>query len=253
MAVHAGAGALVPGGMLVVYGAKDEGIGSAGRRLEGVMDAVRTLATGAHCRVLAADRPERPAGLRGRLEDWRRVGPLEGVADRWVSYPGVFAHGRLDRGTALLLAHLPPLEQGARILDFGCGAGPLAAVCQARARDAGVDVAVDGLDVDAVALTAFLENVPEAGALLAAGLGSVEDGSYPLVISNPPYHRGKAESTATLAAFVADSPRVLTPGGRLVLVVQRRLPVKPMLEGAFATVRALAADSTYQIWEAVRG
>ncbi len=41
-----------------------------------------------------------------------------------ISLPGVFSHGRLDRGSALLLEHLDKLPSG-HLLDFGCGAGVL--------------------------------------------------------------------------------------------------------------------------------
>jgi 16S rRNA (guanine1207-N2)-methyltransferase len=52
-------------------------------------------------------------------------GPLK------VSLPGVFSHGRLDRGTELLLEHLDKLPSG-HLLDFGCGAGVLGAAVKRR-------------------------------------------------------------------------------------------------------------------------
>src|SRR5699024_3281943 len=54
---------------------------------------------------------------------------LAQFASRWqvgeheyMSYPGVFSHGRLDDGTALLLSVLPTELAGQRVLDMGCGA-----------------------------------------------------------------------------------------------------------------------------------
>ncbi|EPM93747.1 ribosomal RNA small subunit methyltransferase C, partial [Pseudomonas syringae pv. actinidiae ICMP 19070] len=37
-----------------------------------------------------------------------------------ISLPGVFSHGRLDRGSALLLENIDKLPSG-NLLDFGCG------------------------------------------------------------------------------------------------------------------------------------
>jgi 16S rRNA (guanine1207-N2)-methyltransferase len=48
-----------------------------------------------------------------------------------ISLPGVFSHGRLDRGSALLLEHLDKLPSG-HLLDFGCGAGVLGAAVKRR-------------------------------------------------------------------------------------------------------------------------
>ncbi len=271
MSAHAAASVLTPDGTLVVYGAKDEGIGSAGRRVEPVLGPVRTLATGGHCRLLAATRPAEIAGLKSALADWRVETSLgvPGLPDPWISYPGVFAHGRLDTGTRMLLDVLPEPRVDERILDFGCGSGVLAAACAANAAPpAGTDEAesvggdtagnstarptIDGLDVDAVALRAFEENVPVGRALLADGLGATPNDAYTLIVSNPPYHQGKAESMAVVEAFLGHAPRVLARGGRLVMVAQRRLPVDERLRSTFAEVRSLAGDGTFQVWVARR-
>ncbi|HZD03366.1 MAG TPA: methyltransferase, partial [Longimicrobiales bacterium] len=140
MLVHAAAALLGPDGRLLVYGANDEGAGSAGRRIGTLFRTVRTVATGGRCRLILARRPDR-APIRGRLEDWCEpfdpgAGELPG---RWASFPGVFAHGRLDGGTALLMERLPDVENGARVLDFGCGHGILGAVVGARTPEAEVE------------------------------------------------------------------------------------------------------------------
>jgi len=248
MTVHAAATSLKAGGRLLVYGAKDEGIGSAARRIEPVFGPVHSLATGGRCRVLAATRPEQIEGHRPHMEDWRLEGSLElDEIDRpWASYPGVFAHGRLDRGTRMLLDALPTLAAEARVLDFGCGSGIVAAVARARTPD----LVVDCLDVDAVALAAARENVPGARFILGDGLGAVAESRYDWILTNPPYHTGKAESLAAVRDLISRAPSALARRGRLVIVVQRRLPAEEMLTAAFHHVRRLDADATYRVWEA---
>ena len=249
MAVHAAASVLTPGGALYVYGAKDEGIGSASRRVEGLMGPVRTVATGGRCRVLAAERPHE-GNVRDTLEQWRveMAVDLPEIEGPWSSYPGVFAHGRVDRGTALLLDCLPPLKAGARVLDFGCGSGLVAGVTLARSPG----VELDCLDVDAVALEAVRRNVPQARTILADGTSGLPARTYDAVLSNPPYHAGKAETTAPLEALVLDCARILMPRGGVTLVAQRRLPVGAWLETAFGVARVLAEDGTYRVWSARR-
>ena len=136
MAAHACLSVLAPGGRLIVYGGNDEGIRSAGGRLERVCREVETLATRGHGRVLAASRPA-DAPLRASLAAWRSVAPLTiaGIVRDWVSYPGVFAAGRVDEGTALLIEALPPLRSGDRVLDYGCGSGVIGAAALAAAAE----------------------------------------------------------------------------------------------------------------------
>lgn len=248
MAVHAAAASLRPGGRLAVYGATDEGIKSAPRRIEPLLENVRTAGVGNRCRVLVAERPEHVPGLRPDLVAWRETfdPPVPGLEGPWVSYPGVFAHGRLDAGTALLLDHLPTVATGARVLDFGCGSGIVAAVMRTRVPGARVHL----LDVDAVALAAAEENVPGAPRILGDGLAAAGELRFDLVVTNPPYHTGKAHTLDVVEALVRDAPGYLRPGGRLVAVVQKRLPLGDLLEARFRSVRSVADDRLYRVWEA---
>lgn len=250
MLVHAAASVLEPGGVLLVYGANDEGARSAPRRIEPLTGAVHTVMVKNRCRVLRAERPEAIDGLRDSLAAWRSTWTLEVDGDErsWVSYPGVFAHGRLDRGTALLLDAVPTPPPGARVLDFGCGSGIVGGVLL----DRNPELEVDLLDIDAVALEAAAENVPGARTLLGDGLAGADADTYDHIVGNPPYHEGKAESLEAIETLVRDAPGRLRAGGALIVVVQRRLPVGKMLEERFDRVEPLAADGTYRVWRAVR-
>lgn len=246
MSVHAGLSVLRRAGVLVVYGAKDEGIGSADRVMEELLPDVETVATGNRCRVLMARRPDEILGLRGSLIDWQV--PLEYglpyAPGPWISFPGVFSHGRLDPGTRLLLDHLPKIPPHGRILDYGCGTGIIGAVAGSR----GEDIQIELLDVDAVALQAARKNVPGARTFLLDGLPDDRPRRYDAIISNPPFHRGKAEDPSLLQSLLEGAPALLNPRGVLCLVAQRRFPVKETLEEGFREVDRLAEDSIYRIW-----
>jgi 16S rRNA (guanine1207-N2)-methyltransferase len=172
---------------------------------------------------------------------------LPGLRDPWISYPGVFAHGHLDPGTSLLLEALPALPEGAHILDYGCGSGVVGRV----ARERGRAVTLDLLDVDSVALEATRENVPGGRLLLGDGLPEREAGVWDAVVTNPPFHRGKAEDPGMIVGLVRGTGRVLTPGGSLVLVTHRRLRLEDELRRAFRRVEILAERGTFRVWRGV--
>ena len=258
MMLHAAAARVAPGGAILVYGANDEGIRSVATRMEPLLGAIETIGQRAHCRVLLARRPQDVPGARARLADWRQSGQLEiaGTDRAWVSYPGTFAKGGLDAGTRLLLAALAPgapsppgqlplaVSKDARILDFGCGTGVIAAHLRARWPDARIEMT----DWDALAALAASENVPSAAAYAAAGLKDLDAAKYDLIVSNPPIHDGKAEDYTVLTRLIAEAPEKLGPKGALVLVVLGRVPVEEWLGAAFDKVETIAQDARYRVW-----
>jgi 16S rRNA (guanine1207-N2)-methyltransferase len=247
MALHAALSHLREDGVLLVYGAKDEGIGSAGRVIQGLLPDVETLATGNRCRLLVGRRPDEIPGLRNSLLDWEiptEIGVPEAPGP-WTSFPGVFSLGRLDPGTRFLLKHLPRVPAGGRVLDFGCGIGIIGHVAGVR----GDEIQVELLDVDAVALQAAGTNVPGARLLLSDGFPLPASPRYDAIFSNPPFHRGKAEVPEMIREVIHGAPPLLTPKGVLCLVAQRRLPLREYFQEAFGAVEVLADDSIYRIWE----
>lgn len=246
MALHAAAGVLAEKGRVFVYGAKDEGISSAPGVMEELFAGVGTLGVGGRCRILQGEAGGTGKKLKTTLDDWRDVWnpELDGLPERWVSYPGVFAHGRVDPGTRLLLDVMPPLSPGARVLDYGCGSGILGGA--ALAREPGLDLHL--LDVDAVALEAARKNVPRATHILGDGLAGVASGAFDAILSNPPFHRGKDEDPEMLRTFVREAARVLTPKGLLAMVTQRRISLEEVFESCFGEVALLAGNATFAVW-----
>ncbi|HUC45910.1 MAG TPA: methyltransferase [Hyphomicrobiaceae bacterium] len=251
MAAHACLSVLAPDGRLVVYGGNEEGIRSAAAMLEGVCGPVETLAKRGHGRVLAVVRPAPSARLRSSLSAWRATTSLEigGQRRQWISYPGVFAAGRVDEGTRLLIGALPPLGAGARVLDYGCGSGLIGAA----ALDQSPTIALDALDNDSVALEAARQNLPSAHCVLGTSLGELGASRYDAILSNPPLRQGLAEDHTLLEHVVAVAPAHLRAGGVLQIVVQRRVPLERRLAQHFASVAIAAENGRYRVWRAYLG
>lgn len=247
-------GLLRAGGVLDVAGANGGGIKPLIADAAALFGAARTLGYGRGCRVGEAVRAQEPPPAPAWATEpgiapgtWHALrAELPGGPVELVSLPGIFSYDRLDQGTALLLQHLGPCA-GLRVLDAGCGYGPLG-VAAARLGAARVDM----LDVSLLAVAAARENIarlalPGAAAEASDALEAAAGRAYDLVVSNPPFHAGKAVDTAMAEAFFAQARALLAPGGRLLLVANRFLPYERHLRAHFRRVEAVAQSSSYKI------
>ncbi|MEO1271403.1 MAG: methyltransferase [Myxococcota bacterium] len=247
MVLHAAASVVRPMGHIYLYGTNDEGIRSMGKRLQQMFGAAQTIDARKHSRVYQAPREAEIEGLKPRLADWalQWTLELEGISRPWLSYPGLFAHGRLDDGTRLLLKTLPSNLPGC-VLDYGCGTGIIGAAILHRQPQAQVEL----IDIDALAVAAARTNVPGARVTLGANLDAVQIGTYGLIVSNPPIHTGKGEDHRVLEHLIAKAPSHLTTEGVLMMVLQRRVHVEHLLEPRFREVSIVGESSRYRIWRA---
>jgi len=249
--LHAIADRMDPAAALWLVGENRAGIKSAPRHVRKYFEGVTVLDSARHCGLLEAvgatvDLPFDPADYA--------VGWSIGYAGREIhlrSLPGVFAHGRLDRGTALLLEVLDSLKPGARILDFACGCGIVGAALLATNESARVTL----LDSSALAIESsrmtLAANGLHAKVLPSDGLNELE-ASYDWIISNPPFHRGIANDLDVAAEFFRRAGTFLAENGKIVVVFNRHLPYIRWLQSAYDRVDRLAENEEYTVLQAAR-
>lgn len=251
MAVHAALSVLPPGAPVVIYGANDEGIKSAPKRLAAILPGLETVEARAHCRVLEATRPAGLPDLKASLAAWAREETLD-FPDAPVThtvFPGVFAKGGLDAGSAALLAAMPDPPAGASVLDYACGAGVLAGALQRRVPDLKLQL----VDADAVAAEAARRNLPEALVRVGASWSSLPAYQrYDRIVSNPPIHDGKERDYSVLQRLIDGAPGRLVDEGELWLVLQRQVPVSEELWLRFDEVEEVWSDARFKVWRAAR-
>ncbi|MEM1138423.1 MAG: methyltransferase [Pseudomonadota bacterium] len=240
---------IAPGGGLIVYGANDEGIKSAARRLPPAFGPAQTCLVKNHCRVIAlSPEPMEAPSLKGALAAVQSIVGERTV--RFMTLPGLFAHGRLDAGTKLLIETaeaLAPPEEGATIIDYGCGGGALLS----WAKTAAPSSQRVGIDIDSLAGIALAETDPAARFVLA---GRLADGDVPpadLLLSNPPIHAGKAQHFGVVEALLADLDAGLTRAGRALIVVQSTVPLARWTPSGFAAT-AIASTPSFTVWQLAR-
>lgn len=161
--------------------------------------------------------------------------------------PGVFAGDRLDAGTRLLLEHLC-VAPGERALDVGCGVG-IIGVRAARLGAATVDL-VDANLLAVATAHRNLERLGIAGRVLASDVYDALPGErYDLIVSNPPFHRGKRVDLSVADRLIGEAPARLRPGGRLLLVANAFLAYGRRMERVFRRVETVAATRQYHVLE----
>lgn len=236
---------LTPGGKLYLFGSNDEGIRSAAKAFAAHFETPQTLITKRHCRVFGAVLAATPGD--DDLQSFHETIRVEtkSLELTWMSWPGMFAHDRLDAGSAFLIEHLPDLNDGARVLDYGCGAGVLSLALQRKA--SGLNITL--FDNDALALEAATRNVEGAEIKCGTSLADLEGEVFDLILSNPPIHSGKRQTYAILERLITEAPEHLRKGGRLRLVVQGTVPVQKMAGDAWRNVLPVAEDRSFVVWD----
>ncbi|GHG77994.1 ribosomal RNA small subunit methyltransferase C [Alishewanella longhuensis] len=166
------------------------------------------------------------------------------------SLAGVFNHGKLDVGTALLLQHLSHIQDG-RVLDFACGAGIIGAALKQQVP--AIELYCSDISMLAVEATqATLAANKLSGKVVAADGLPTEPASFKHIVSNPPFHTGIKTDYTISEAFIAQSVSRLQKGGTLTLVANNHLAYQQLLEQAFGNVKALAKANGFVVYQAVK-
>jgi 16S rRNA (guanine1207-N2)-methyltransferase len=159
---------------------------------------------------------EKPSGAEVRRRITARVWDRELTL---ITASGVFAADGLDRGTAVLLRSSPVPVGSPRILDLGCGYGPIALAIAVHCPGA----LIDAVDVNERALVLCRDNAVALGVADRVRVlrpDEVEpEARYDEIWSNPPIRIGKQNLHELLLTWL---PR-LAPDGLARLVVGKNL------------------------------
>ena len=225
--------ARLPGADVFLVGEKKGGIEGASKQLL-ALGKPRKLDSARHCQlwqVTVETAPQAPvlADLAQHYELPLAEGPL-----KVVSLPGVFSHGRLDRGSALLLEHLV-----------------LGAAVKRRYPHNTVTL----LDVDAFATASsrltLAANGLEAEVITGDGIDAAPMGLN-TILSNPPFHVGVHTDYHATENLLTKAVKHLKTGGELRLVANSFLRYQPLIEAQFGHCTVKAEGSGFRIYSAKR-
>jgi 16S rRNA (guanine1207-N2)-methyltransferase len=140
----------------------------------------------------------------------------------------------------------------------GCGNGSIAVSLALAARRAGRDLTVVATDQSADAcrsteLTAELNGVADVVEVRRDdALASFPDAGEDLLLLNPPFHAGNTVDTRVALRLIAESARVLRPGGVLWCVWNSPLQYRPELERLVGPTGQIARDRTFTLTVSTR-
>ncbi|SLN45628.1 Ribosomal RNA large subunit methyltransferase G [Roseovarius albus] len=226
--------AAVTDGLVVIDGAKTDGADS-------VLKAVRKRAetsvplSKAHGKLFSF-----PSG--DGFEDWATQS--QEVAPGFETLPGVFSADGIDPASKLLADSLPK-KLGGQVVDLGGGWGYLSARILEREEVEALHL----VEADHDALACARLNISDARAWLHwedATRWQPQD-RVNTVVTNPPFHTGRAASPDLGQAFIRSAWGMLKPQGQLFLVANRHLPYEKTMAALFAHVSEMAGDRKFKI------
>jgi 16S rRNA G1207 methylase RsmC len=176
--------------------------------------------------------------------------PLAGQTYELTTSNGIFSPERIDAGTQVLLANVPPAPPGGDILDLGCGWGPIALTLALESPHA----TIWAVDVNERALDLVRRNADRLGLhnVNAVKPEDVPPGvEFTGIRSNPPIRVGKDELHSMLSLWL---PR-LGSGSDAWLVVQKNLGSDSLhrwLEGSLPADFSVTRASTNKGYRVLR-
>lgn len=143
---------------------------------------------------------------------------------KFITDNGVFSKNGLDFGTRTLLESIDTSHIRGKVLDFGCGYGPIGIYLKKNC-----DCMVDMVDINERSLNLAIKNATLNGvsvnAYISDTYNNVKD-KYDFIITNPPIRVGKEK----LYEILFEAKKYLNPKGELWLVINKNQGAKSLLK-----------------------
>lgn len=143
---------------------------------------------------------------------------LRGHEFRFVTDAGVFSRDRVDFGSLLLIETMQ-IPQTARVLDVGCGYGPIG-LCAAQLAEQGQVTMID-VNERAIALArgnAERNRIKNVEILQSDVYEVVKGRVFDVILTNPPIRAGKE----TVHRIFAEGDELLSDSGEMWVVIQKK-------------------------------
>lgn len=243
-------GCLTQDAQILIVGEKNGGIKSSPKLIKDYLSGYRKIDAARHCMLFCGTFVQ---GLPPfNLDDWYKYYSIEiqGINLEIAALPGVFSQEGLDKGTDILLHHLPETMTG-KVLDFGCGAGVIAGLIGKKYSD--IDLTL--VDVSALALKSAEKTLAInklAGSYLASNSLSEVTGRYQHIVSNPPFHQGIKTHYRATESFLEGIRTHMQPGASIHIVANSFLRYRPIMEKAIGKTEIICQEKGFTVYQCRR-
>ncbi len=232
--------ARITDGIVLVNGAKTDGIESVLKRLKKIA-RIGGVISKSHGKVFWFQATALP--------DWEENAAPRTNQAGFITAPGMFSADKIDMGSAKLLPHLTNLK--GRGADLGSGWGWLSNQVLMQPDVTSLEL----FEADFHSLNISKTNAADPRAsfhwLDVTSLPKPRE-PYDFIVTNPPFHQSRKADPDLGKAFIKAASLMLKPAGRLLMVANRQLPYEATLEQYFKRWTMLEQDGQFKVFEATR-
>lgn len=172
---------------------------------------------------------------------------VEGVAVRTL--PGVFGRNKIDDGSKLLISTFSKTIKG-NIADIACGTGILSSFLSKITNNITLTLSDSyGPAIEASRATLIANKIPAT--VVAGDIYSSINGSFDMIISNPPFHNGRYTTYKTAENIISNAHIYLRIGGELRIVAHSSLPYSNLLNNVFGRYKILARNKSFTVYQVI--
>jgi len=174
----------------------------------------------------------------------------------FISKPGQFGWNKADKGSELLIQHLPDVIRkrhtpAETMLDLGCGYGYLSMMAASLEGLEMLDLQqITATDNNAAAILSCEENLKNTGKnynVIADNCAHGIRGRFDLVLCNPPFHQGFAVDNDLTRMFLEQAHKRLHAKGDAVFVVNQFIPLERKAQDLFGKITLLAESNGFKV------
>ncbi len=238
-----------PGGWIIIGGNKTSGTDSMMKWVKKIVPITNKFSKN-HGLVFWIQVPQQ---IEKQNTAQLRSPPLT-FENKFQTTSGMFSHGRIDPGSAVLASHMCKTISG-KTADFGAGWGFLSHAALERSEKL---TALDLYEADYNALKAAKQHLKHITTSLPIHfywhdlVHEPITNLYDTIISNPPFHTQQTTDVSLGQHFIINAAKYLKPGGNLLLVANRHLPYETLLKRLFRTVLIYEKAHGFKVIEAHR-